>query len=72
MGGLYLLRLDEICGSDLIGGLERCTPDWSERVELPDGRGVGQAASLELYEHGPAERLTAPGSRVGFAERDAS
>ena len=26
----------------------------------------------ELYEHGPAERLTAPGSRVGFAERDAS
>ena len=23
-------------------------------------------------EHGPAERLTAPGSRVGFAERDAS
>ena len=24
------------------------------------------------YEHGPAERLTAPGSRVGFAERDAS
>ena len=23
------------------------------------------------YEHGPAERLTAPGSRVGFAERDA-
>ena len=25
-----------------------------------------------VYEHGPAERLTAPGSRVGFAERDAS
>ena len=25
-----------------------------------------------MYEHGPAERLTAPGSRVGFAERDAS
>ena len=25
-----------------------------------------------FYEHGPAERLTAPGSRVGFAERDAS
>ena len=24
------------------------------------------------YEHGPAERLTAPGSRTGFAERDAS
>ena len=23
------------------------------------------------YEHGPAERLTAPGSRAGFAERDA-
>ena len=26
----------------------------------------------EVNEHGPAERLTAPGSRVGFAERDAS
>ena len=49
VGGLYLLRLDEICGSDLIGGLARCNPDWSERVELPDGRVVGQAASLELY-----------------------
>ena len=28
--------------------------------------------SYDNYEHGPAERLTAPGSRVGFAERDAS
>ena len=27
--------------------------------------------SIVAYEHGPAERLTAPGSRVGFAERDA-
>ena len=49
VGGLYLLRLDEICGSELIGGLARCNPDWSERVQLPDGRVVGQAASLELY-----------------------
>ena len=28
-------------------------------------------AHFNLDEHGPAERLTAPGSRVGFAERDA-
>ena len=25
-----------------------------------------------MYEHGPAERLTAPGSRVGFAEHPSS
>lgn len=24
---------------------------------------------IDMYEHGPAERMTAPGSRVGFAVR---
>ena len=33
---------------------------------------VHAASSKRVNEHGPAERLTAPGSRVGFAERDAS
>ena len=49
VGGLYLLRLDEIYGEEMVGALARSDPSWSERVQLPDGRIVGQGASLELH-----------------------
>ena len=43
-------------------------------MQDPQGSGVAvshQTEQAQKYEHGPAERLTAPWSRVGFEERDA-
>ena len=43
----------------------------AEELISREGWSIGILPALgHYYEHGPAERLTAPGSRVGFAERD--
>ena len=67
-GGVYTISLGLFTARDTHAIASMCLQrGLRRRLAVEDSM-----ESVFSYEHGPAERLTAPGSRVGFAERDAS